>query len=217
MQILTLDNEYFDLNTLPKEIDKDIRYSVLDNSDPKDPDYFFVPLIYLESFSSPAVVLQIGQHQVQMPLEWNMVVGNSEVGDLEVFFYTADLNSVSSTQVAVPKTATSLTNFEVTIPEEFRGENMKVSFFTDTYDSGQGIHYKPFTIPINGLNHATIGSIPVGAGSATGVNNYIAGKILGDRSDSNMQALGYYLWENIQRAKNGVSVGPNPNLSLITI
>ena len=50
MQILTLDNEYFDLNTLPKEIDKDIRYSVLDNSDPKDPDYFFVPLIYLESF-----------------------------------------------------------------------------------------------------------------------------------------------------------------------
>ena len=89
MQILTLDNEYFDLNTLPKEIDKDIRYSVLDNSDPKEPDYFFVPLIYLESFSSPAVVLQIGQHQVQMPLEWSMVVGNSEVGDLEVLPLTS--------------------------------------------------------------------------------------------------------------------------------
>tara|TARA_A200000159_G_scaffold38211_1_gene34380 strand:+ start:5946 stop:6449 length:504 start_codon:yes stop_codon:yes gene_type:complete len=89
MQILTLDNEYFDLNTLPKEIDKDIRYSVLDNSDPKDPDYFFVPLIYLESFSSPAVVLQVGQHQVQMPLEWSMVVGNSEVGDLEVLPLTS--------------------------------------------------------------------------------------------------------------------------------
>ena len=74
MQILTLDNEYFDLNTLPKEIDKDIRYSVLDNSDPKDPDYFFVPLIYLESFSSPAVVLQ---------------VGDSEVGDLEVLPLTS--------------------------------------------------------------------------------------------------------------------------------
>ena len=66
MQILTLENEYFDLNTLPKEIDKDIRYSILDNSDPKDPDYFFVPLIYLESFSSPAVVLQIGNTQVQI-------------------------------------------------------------------------------------------------------------------------------------------------------
>ena len=89
MQILTLENEHFDLNTLPKEIDKDIRYSVLDNSDPKDPDYFFVPLIYLESFSSPAVVLQIGPHQVQMPLEWSMVGGNSEVGDLEVLPLTS--------------------------------------------------------------------------------------------------------------------------------
>ena len=89
MQILTLENEYFDLNTLPKEIDKDIRYSILDNSDPKDPDYFFVPLIYLESFSSPAVVLQIGNTQVQMPLEWSMVVGNSEVGDLEVLPLTS--------------------------------------------------------------------------------------------------------------------------------
>lgn len=89
MQILTLENEHFNLNTLPKEIDKDIRYSVLDNSDPKDPDYFFVPLIYLESFSSPAVVLQIGPHQVQMPLEWSMVVGNSEVGDLEVLPLTS--------------------------------------------------------------------------------------------------------------------------------
>ena len=89
MQILTLENEHFDLQTLPKEITTDLRYSVLDNSDPKDPDYFFVPLIYLESFSSPAVVLQIGEHQVQMPLEWSMVVGNSEVGDLEVLPLTS--------------------------------------------------------------------------------------------------------------------------------
>jgi len=89
MQILTLENENFDLNTLPKEIDKDIRYSVLDNSDPKDPDYFFVPLIYLESFSSPAVVLQIGPYKIQMPLEWSMVVGNSECSELEVLPLTS--------------------------------------------------------------------------------------------------------------------------------
>jgi len=89
MQILTLENEHFDLNTLPREITEDIRYSVLDNSDPKDPDYFFVPLIYLESFSSPAVVLQIGPHTIQMPLEWSMVVGNSECGELEVLPLTS--------------------------------------------------------------------------------------------------------------------------------
>ena len=56
MRILTLENECYNLQNLPKEITEDIRYSVLDNSDPKEPDYFFVPLIYLESFSSPAVV-----------------------------------------------------------------------------------------------------------------------------------------------------------------
>ena len=82
MQILTVENNYYSLNNLPKEINEDIRYSVLDNSDPKDPDYFFMPLIYLESFSSPAVVLQIGPHQIQMPLEWSMIVGSTDSGEL---------------------------------------------------------------------------------------------------------------------------------------
>ena len=89
MRILTLDNESYNLNNLPKEISEDIRYSVLDNSDPKEPDYFFVPLIYLESFSSPAVVLQVGKHQITMPLEWSMIVGNSEAGDLEIIQLTS--------------------------------------------------------------------------------------------------------------------------------
>ena len=43
------------------EIDDDVRFSVLDNSDPKNPDFFFVPLIFLESFSAPAMVLEIGR------------------------------------------------------------------------------------------------------------------------------------------------------------
>jgi len=89
MNILTLENKMFNLNNLPKEINEDIRYSVLDNSDPKEPDYFFMPLIYLESFSSPAVVLQIGKHQVQMPLEWSMLIGGSEGNDLEVLPLTS--------------------------------------------------------------------------------------------------------------------------------
>ena len=48
MNILTLENRTYNLQNLPKEINEDIRYSVLDNSDPKEPDYFFMPLIYLE-------------------------------------------------------------------------------------------------------------------------------------------------------------------------
>ena len=54
MRILTLDkNEPFDLDHLPEEVD-DMRFAIFDNSDPKDPDYHYIPLIFLESFNAPA-------------------------------------------------------------------------------------------------------------------------------------------------------------------
>ncbi len=81
MRILTTENRVFDLNELPEEIEEDLRFSVLDNSDPKDPDFFFMPLIFLESFNSPAIVMNIGGHEVQMPLDWCMVVGDSSCGN----------------------------------------------------------------------------------------------------------------------------------------
>jgi len=85
MQILTLDNTTFNLNNLPEEVDDNMRFSVLDNSNPNEPDFFFQPLIFLESFNSPAVVLRIGKHEIQMPLDWCIVVGCRESGnDLEV-------------------------------------------------------------------------------------------------------------------------------------
>ena len=73
MRILTLDNKAFDLNELPEEVDADARFSVLDNSDPKNPDFFFQPLIFLESFNSPAILMKIGGHEVKMPLDWSIL------------------------------------------------------------------------------------------------------------------------------------------------
>jgi hypothetical protein len=93
MQILTLDNKTFNLNNLPDEIDEDLRFSVLDNSNPNEPDFFFIPLVFLESFNAPAVVLKIGNYQVQMPLDWSIVVGCHESGnDLEVISLTSLTN-----------------------------------------------------------------------------------------------------------------------------
>ena len=46
MRILTLENETFLLNNLPEELKEDVRFSVLDNSNPKEPDFFFIPLIF---------------------------------------------------------------------------------------------------------------------------------------------------------------------------
>ena len=90
MRILTLENECFNLDDLPETIEDDVRFSVLDNSDPKNPDFFFVPLIFLESFSAPAMVLDIGGHEVTIPVDWNVAVGCSESGmDLEVLPLTS--------------------------------------------------------------------------------------------------------------------------------
>jgi hypothetical protein len=77
MQILTLDNITFSLNNLPDEVDDSTRFAVLDNSNPQDPDFFFVPLIFLESFNAPAMVLKIGDDEVTMPLDWCIAVGDS--------------------------------------------------------------------------------------------------------------------------------------------
>lgn len=90
MRILTLDDQCFNLDDLPEQIDDDIRFSVLDNSDPKNPDFFFVPLIFLESFSSPAIVLDIAGQEITMPVDWSIAVGCSETGcDLEILPLTS--------------------------------------------------------------------------------------------------------------------------------
>ena len=90
MRILTLENKAFDLNDLPQEIEEDTRFSVLDNSNPNEPDFYFVPLIFLESFNAPAIVLKIGGHEVQMPLDWSMIVGDKDCGmDPEVLPLTS--------------------------------------------------------------------------------------------------------------------------------
>ena len=88
MRILTLDNIHYDLDHLPEEVD-DMRFAIFDNSDPKDPDYHYIPLIFLESFSAPALVLRIGNNTIRLPSDWQILIGEPDVGDLEVLPLTA--------------------------------------------------------------------------------------------------------------------------------
>mgnify|MGYP003334874226 FL=1 len=88
MRILTLDNTAYPMDQIPDEIDE-VRFCVLDNSDPKDPDYFYIPLIFLESFNSPALVLRIGEHVIRMPVDWQILIGEPDLGDLEVLPLTS--------------------------------------------------------------------------------------------------------------------------------
>ena len=83
MKILTLENKLYDLTELPEEVD-DLRFAILDNSNPQNVDYHYIPLIFLESFNSPALVLRIGPWTVKMPVDWQMLIGEPDFGDLEI-------------------------------------------------------------------------------------------------------------------------------------
>jgi hypothetical protein len=88
MRILTLDNKHYELDQLPDEVE-DMRFAILDNSTPADPDYHYIPLIFLESFTSPALVLRVGEHRIKMPMDWQILIGEPDLGDLEVLPLTS--------------------------------------------------------------------------------------------------------------------------------
>lgn len=104
MKILTLENQTFNLETLPDEID-DLRFAILDNSTPANVDYHYIPLIFLESFNSPALVLRIANRTIKMPVDWQVLIGEQEHGDLETLplsslndrgFHTFEFNPLTS-------------------------------------------------------------------------------------------------------------------------
>ena len=83
MKILTLENIQYNLENLPEEVD-DLRFAILDNSNPQSVDYHYIPLIFLESFNSPALVLRVDDVTIKMPLDWQVLIGEPEFGDLEI-------------------------------------------------------------------------------------------------------------------------------------
>jgi hypothetical protein len=88
MNILLLDNIKYNLENLPDEVD-DFRFAILDNSNPNNVDYHYIPLIFLESFSAPALVLQIGNQTIKMPVDWQILIGEKDHGDLETLPLTS--------------------------------------------------------------------------------------------------------------------------------
>lgn len=68
-----------------------MRFAILDNSNPHQVDYHYIPLIFLESFNSPALVMRVGDTVVKMPLDWQILIGEPDFGDLE----TVPLTSIN--------------------------------------------------------------------------------------------------------------------------
>jgi len=84
MRVLLPENTTFDMTDLPPQVDFDLRYCVLDYSDPKDPDFYFIPLVFVDTFPRPAADLRIGPYRIQMPLDWSVVIADKHLGIMEI-------------------------------------------------------------------------------------------------------------------------------------
>lgn len=84
MRVLTPDNTTFDIDDLPEVVSDDVRYCVLDYSDPDDVDFYFIPLFFLDTATKPSATLKIGKYRIQMPLDWSVVIADKHQGTLEI-------------------------------------------------------------------------------------------------------------------------------------
>jgi len=139
MRILTVENEVFDLDQLPEEVE-DMSFAIFDNSDPSDPDYHFIPLIFLESFNSPALVLRIGKHRIKMPIDWQILIGEEDVGDLEMLPLTSINDRGFKAFEYNPRSSFSPTYHDIEIVDVYQD----VSWYAPKLKNGQML-----CVPIN--------------------------------------------------------------------
>ena len=83
MLLYTLEDGIYDIDRIPEVID-DVRYAVLDYSDPTFPDYMYCPLVFLESFSTPCLEVNIGGCKFLMPLDWHIIIADKFTGESEL-------------------------------------------------------------------------------------------------------------------------------------
>ena len=79
MYILTEKNTAVDVDTIT-DTETDLRFCVVDI---EQIDYYFLPLVFLESFNACAAVLKIGNYKIQIPCDWNIIIADKEAGALE--------------------------------------------------------------------------------------------------------------------------------------
>lgn len=83
MRILTPENQPFSVDQIVEGINRQ-KYCVLDLSDPEDIDYRYQPCLLFNEYEYPAVELRIGPYTLEVPMNWRILTGDSEYGDLEI-------------------------------------------------------------------------------------------------------------------------------------
>lgn len=88
MHILTAENKSYNLDSVPDEVDN-LDFCVLDLTDTSYIDFYFLPMVFLESFHAPALCLDIAGRQLQMPMDWSMLITDEELSSIEVIPLTS--------------------------------------------------------------------------------------------------------------------------------
>lgn len=83
MNILTPENIAFDVDQVTDTV-PDEMYSVLDLSSLEDADYYFKYIYNTVSFNSMSADLQIGDKVLQVPLLWQILLGDDDTGMMEM-------------------------------------------------------------------------------------------------------------------------------------
>ena len=119
MKILKTDNTPFNLDKVPETGD-DIQYCVLDTNNNKNIDFFFIPLIFMETFNAPSMVMEVGQYTVQMPIDWSVMIIEKEMGQCEMVPLTSINDRGFEAMVINPLTANMTQSYEIKIVNVFQ-------------------------------------------------------------------------------------------------
>lgn len=83
MNILTPENKTFDMDLVNELIPEEM-YCVLDLSETGDSDFYFRHILNTVSFNSISADLQIGNNIIQVPIGWQLLLGDEETGMVEM-------------------------------------------------------------------------------------------------------------------------------------
>ena len=83
MNILTPENQSCDTNRVT-ESSSELHYCVFDYSNQNDADYKFLPMVFVEEFAKASIELKIGNNILQVPMEWSILIGDREFGEIEL-------------------------------------------------------------------------------------------------------------------------------------
>lgn len=93
MLVLTPENNAFEMDLVTDTIPEEM-YGVLDLSDGGNSDYYFRHILNTVSFNSISADIKIGNKVIQVPLGWQLLLGDEETGMVEMCTIENILNMV---------------------------------------------------------------------------------------------------------------------------